>query len=148
MNANAVTPAEVELRLVTWKRWWRVFVHSHYLLGIIGVLSSTLAAAVPKEIAPGGLNLVSLFAVISACCFAIMGFVAPDKRYMGLVRAWRVLDVANARWKRGLISEAQLLDILERCETLATEPASHDIPMEKLDLGIVASHGGADQPRR
>ncbi len=132
-------PDEVKLRLDTWKLWWRIFIHSHYFLGIFGVLSSTLAAALPKdlEIAPGFLNLnaVSFFAVMSACCFAIIGFVAPDKRYIGLVRAWRSLDVSVARYCRGLISEAELFDALERCETVATEPSRHELPLEKLGLG-------------
>lgn len=136
-------PPEVKLRLDTWKLWWKVFVHSHYLLGILGVLSSTLAAALPKDLVvwPGVLNLnaVSFFAVISACCFAIIGFVAPDKRYIGLVRAWRSLDVSLARYRRGLISEAQLLDALERCETVATEPSRHELPLEKLDLVFSSS---------
>ena len=132
----ASIPPEVELRLDTWKFWWRVFVHSHYLLGIIGVLSSTLAASIDKNatIPWSTMSLVSLCAIISAVCFAIMGFVAPDKRYIGLVRAWRALDVSLARYRRGYISEAQLLDVLERCETVATEPSRHELPLEKLDL--------------
>jgi hypothetical protein len=130
------TPEEVKLRLDTWKVWWRIFVHAHYLLGIIGVLSSTLAASLPKSSVIYGtdLNLVTICAVISACCFAIIGFVAPDKRYIGLIRAWRALDVSLARYKRGHITEAQLLDALERCETVATEPSRHELPLEKLDL--------------
>ena len=143
-------PAEVKLRLDTWKFWWRVFVHSHYLLGIVGVLSSTLAAALPKglDVWPQRvpINAVSFLAVVSACCFAIIGFVAPDKRYIGLVRAWRALDVALARFRRGLITEAELFDMLERCETVATEPSRHELPLEKLEL--VAPVGGAAEQGR
>jgi hypothetical protein len=72
--------------------------------------------------------------VISAVCFAIIGFVAPDKRYIGLVRAWRALDVALARYRRGYISEEHLFEVLERCEIVATEPSRHELPLEKLDL--------------
>ncbi|MEN5038238.1 hypothetical protein [Pseudomonas sp. TWI929] len=132
----APIPAEVKQRLDTWKRWWRVFVHAHYLLGIVGVLSSTLAAALPKNYYLFGdsLSAISLCAVISACCFAIIGFVSPDKRYIGLIRAWRALDVSLARYRRGYITEPQLLDALERCETVATEPSRHELPLEKLEL--------------
>jgi hypothetical protein len=132
----APIPAEVKLRLDTWKLWWRVFVHAHYLLGIVGVLSSTLAAALPKDyyLFGGSLSAISMCAVISACCFAIIGFVSPDKRYIGLIRAWRALDVSLARYRRGFITETQLLDALERCETVATEPSRHELPLEKLDL--------------
>lgn len=55
---------------------------------------------------------------------------------IGLVRAWRVLDAANARWKRGLITEAELLDVMERCEALATEPASHELPLDRLGMAV------------
>ncbi len=131
-------PPEVEQRLKTWMRMWRVFLHAHYSLGIVGVLSSTLAAALPKQndiwsgLIP--INAVSFFAVISACCFAIIGFVAPDKRYIGLIRAWRALDVALARYRRGLITVEQLFETLEQCETLATEPSRHESSLDKLDL--------------
>ena len=95
-----------------------------------------MAAALPKDYVLFGssLNAVSLCAVISACCFAIIGFVSPDKRYIGLIRAWRALDVSLARYRRGYITETQLLDALERCETVATEPSRHELPLEKLDL--------------
>jgi hypothetical protein len=133
-------PAEVKQRLDTWKLWWRVFISTHYTFGIGGVLSSSLAASLPKnlQIWPG-VNVVSLFAVLSAVCFAVIGFVAPDKRYMGLIRAWRALDVSLARYRRGLLSEAELFDALERCETVTTEPSRHEpsrheLPLEKLDL--------------
>lgn len=129
-------PEEVMLRLKTWKFWWRIFVHAHYLLGIIGVFSSTLAASIKQDayIPFTTISAVSTCAVISAVCFAIIGFVAPDKRYIGLIRAWRVLEVATAKYRRGLISEEQLFDILERCEIVATEPSRHELPLEKLDL--------------
>lgn len=143
--------AEVEQRLDTWKFWWRIFIHSHYLLGIIGVISSTLAAALPKssDIWPGfiPINAVSFFAVISASCFAIIGYVAPDRRYIGLIRAWRTLDLALARYRRGFITEAQLIDTLERCETVATEPSRHELPLEKLDL-VPYGNANTEPPRQ
>lgn len=131
-------PMEVELRLKTWKTWWQFFVHSHYLLGIFGVLSSTLAASLDKSsVLPcTNLSLVSLCAIVSAVCFAVIGFVSPDKRYIGLIRAWRALDVASARFRRGYITESQLFDVLERCEIVATEPSRHELPLEKLDLHL------------
>ena len=140
-------PPEVELRLNTWKLWWRVFVHSHYLLGIVGVLSSTLAASIEKNVSIPctSISLVSACAVVSALCFAIIGFVAPDKRYIGLVRAWRALDVALARYRRGYLSEEQLFDVLERCEIVATEPSRHELPLEKLDLAGSPGRANAQQ---
>lgn len=141
----AVLPMEVELRLKVWKKWWRVFVHAHYMLGIFGVLSSTLAASLDKNsLIPGSnLTLVSLCAIVSAVCFAVIGFVSPDKRYIGLIRAWRALDVASARYRRGYITESQLFDVMERCETVATEPSRHELPLEKLDLHF--HHTNTDQ---
>ena len=121
-------PDEVELRLGTWQPIWRMFLYMHYTLGVVGVLSSSLAAALPKEYS----LLITAFAVTSACCFAVIGFVSPERRYLCLVRAWRTLHVATSRYQRGLLSIDQLLIVLEQTEAIATEPTRHDSPLEQL----------------
>ncbi len=121
-------PPEVKLRLGTWKSLYRLFIWLHYNLGIVGVLSSALAAALPIP------WLVTFFAVTSACCFAAIGFVSPERRYLGLIRAWRTLDIAAMRYKNELLSLEELYTVLERCEEVATEPFKHELPLEQLDL--------------
>ena len=128
-------PSEVNIRLETWKRWWRFFLYAHYLLGVIGVLASTLWAALPDE--NGVYRTAS--AIVAACVFAIIGFVSPESRYLGLVRAWRTLDVARARYKKGYLKLQDLFDILERCETIATEPSRHDLTPEQLGFQSTTS---------
>jgi hypothetical protein len=107
-------PPEVRRRLDTWRPLWRVFLWLHYTLGVVGVLSSALAAALPVS------WLVTLFAVVSACCFAMIGFVSPERRYLGLIRAWRTLDFAATQYKNGLLSLEELLAWLKRREEVAT----------------------------
>jgi hypothetical protein len=107
-------PPEVRRRLDTWRPLWRVFLWLHYSLGVVGVLSSALAAALPVS------WLVTLFAVLSACCFAMIGFVCPERRYLGLIRAWRTLDFAATQYKNGFLSLEELLAWLKRCEEVAT----------------------------
>jgi hypothetical protein len=125
-------PPEVQRRLDTWRPLWRIFLWLHYALGVLGVLSSALAAALPVS------WLVTLFAVISACCFAVIGFVSPERRYLGLIRAWRTLDVAATQYKNGLLSLEELLAWLKRCEEVATEPSMHELPLEQLGLHLKA----------
>lgn len=129
-NQPPSIPEEVVLRLDTWQPIWKMFLYMHYGLGVLGVLSSSLAAALPKEES----GWVTGFAVISACCFAVIGFVSPERRYLGLVRAWRTLHVAASRYQRGLLSIDQLLLVLEQTEAIATEPTKHDIALEQLGL--------------
>ena len=121
-------PPEVRRRLDTWRPLWRAFLWLHYSLGVVGVLSSALAAALPVS------WLVTLFAVLSACCFAVIGFVSPERRYLGLIRAWRTLDFAATQYKNGLLSLEELLAWLKRCEEVATEPSMHELPLEQLGL--------------
>jgi hypothetical protein len=123
-------PDDVRVRLVTWRRFFNLFACLHYALGIGGVLSSALAAGIPKDRAA----FVTGFAVLSACCFAVIGFVAPEKRYLGFVRAWRTLDVASTKYQEGLIELPALLDLMARCETIATEPSIHDVSLDRLGL--------------
>jgi hypothetical protein len=100
-------PPEVRRRLDTWRTLWRVFLWLHYSLGVVGVLSSALAAALPVS------WLVTLFAVLSACCFAVIGFVSPERRYLGLIRAWRTLDFAATQYKNGLLSLEELFGVAQ-----------------------------------
>jgi hypothetical protein len=128
--SDMMIPEDVRVRLRTWKRLFNLFLWLHYAFGILGVLSSALAAALPKERS----GLVTGFAVTSACCFAVIGFVAPEKRYLGFVRAWRTLSVASSKYEHGLLDMTALLAVMARCEIVASEPSMHDISLDKLQL--------------
>lgn len=130
INQLQPIPEEVVLRLETWQPIWKMFLYLHYTLGVLGVLSSSLAAALPSDQS----IMVTAFAVTSACCFAVIGFVSPERRYLGLMRAWRTLHVAASRYQRGLLTIEQLLLILEQTEAIATEPTKHDVAFEQLGI--------------
>lgn len=63
---------EIDKKLNTWATWWKFYMYMHYSLGVIGVVSSTLAASELSE------NSVKVFSLVSAMCFAIIGFVRPE----------------------------------------------------------------------
>src|SRR6266508_2743988 len=134
-------PQDVSVRLKTWKLMWNIFLYCHYGFGILGVVASTVAASVASTHA----NLAAASSVVSACCFAVIGFVAPEKRYLGFVRAWRTLDVASSRYQHGLLTLKELLASLERCEVVATEPAIHDAPLGNVPVSGVELKAAARQ---
>ncbi len=68
----------IEDRLKSWQRWWKIYMWSHYSLGITGVICSTIAAT---TLAP---DLSKPLSVISATCLAVIGFVRPEAKYRNL----------------------------------------------------------------
>ena len=91
----------------------------YFLLGVVGVVCSTLAA----------LTLVrdpyrAALSVVSALCIAIIGFVRPEVRYKNLVSAWRDLESAKARYLYEDQDRKPLLDALQQCERTATDDES------------------------
>lgn len=71
---------------------------------------------------------VTCFLVGNDLCCGIRVLFCGDRLcispYLGLIRAWRTLDVAAAQYKNGLLSLEELLAWLKRCEEVATEPSS------------------------
>ena len=110
--------AAIETRIASWQRWWKIYMWSHYLLGIIGVVSSTLAAS-NLFINNDASKIASL---VSAACFAVIGFVRPEAKYRNMIRAWGELKSARDAYlfktneKRG-----ELLDTLRICQNIAIE---------------------------
>jgi pimeloyl-ACP methyl ester carboxylesterase len=133
-------PRDVSVRLKTWKTMWNVFLYCHYGFGILGVVASTAAAAMASKHPARAAAL----AVISASSVAVIGFVAPEKRYLGFVRAWRTLQIASSRYQYGLIPISDLLTIMERCEVVATEPAVHDAQLDELPVSGLLVRGQDD----
>ena len=120
-------PAEGPATTHTGRPLWRVFLWLHYSLGVVGVLSSAPAAALPVS------WLVTLFAVLSACCFAVIGFVSPERRYLGLIRAWR--NLTSLQRNIGMAHcPLKTFGVAKRCEEVATEPSMHELPLEQLGL--------------
>ena len=122
MPDNAVLKSEdefletVNLRLGIWKKIWIFFIVSHFFLGIIGVVCSSIAASNLFEApAPQYLSLVS------ALCIAVIGFMRPESRYRSFVRAWRELKAAKDKYLYRTESRDELLRVLHESEKVATE---------------------------
>ena len=107
---------EVETRLVKWYRWWNFYMYTTYSLGVIGVICSTIAASELFS-APSP----RWFALISALCFAIIGFVRPEAKYRSLVRAWSELKAAKDVYLFHTDERSELLYALRECQKIATE---------------------------
>src|SRR4051794_34299057 len=87
-------PPSIAARRLAWFKLWKRATAAHYLLGITGVVASTVAA----------MNLGSwsrFAAAVSGACIATIGFARPETRYAKFVRAWRNLDVACIRFEFG-----------------------------------------------
>ena len=107
-------PLEVRARMDSWSALSMSAMYSHYFLGVAGVAAATIAAAT------GG-ALGKALAALSAICFAVLGFVQPDRKYLKFLRAWSILDVAALRYRYGEATLSELMDALKCGEQLITE---------------------------
>ena len=124
---------EIDVRLNTWRRLWVGFVWAYFFLGVIGVVCSTLAASsLLKD------PWRALLSLGSAVCLAVIGFLRPEPRYKNLVRAWRDLKAARARYLFEDPKRKPLIDALQKCERIATDdesqPATQDPETDKSPL--------------
>ena len=108
--------ATIEKRLTIWRWGWNIFMSSYFLLGVIGVVCSTIAASKLFE-DPAR----QWFSLASALCIAIIGFLRPEARYRNLVRAWRELKAALDVYLFQTDARRDLLVTLRECERIATE---------------------------
>ena len=77
-------------RLRTWKYAFNLWGAAYYITGIIGIAASAMAAA-------------SLWhpttSIVATICFGAVGFANPQKKHRAFSNAWRVLDIAIARYE-------------------------------------------------
>jgi len=107
-------PDEVKSRLNCWYKLYRRANVTHYIVGILGVAASALAAVDIGEAS-------RILAAISAVCIAILGFVKPERKFIKFVRAWRTLDAAAMRYRYGKADLDYLFSAVERGEQLIAE---------------------------
>jgi hypothetical protein len=93
---------------------WYKFIH--WTIGLVGVTMSTLAAssAISR-------NAASVLSVVAAVCFAIMGFVNPQKQAALYIRAYRMLEPAIREYSFSDLTLTQLLKIHKRAEELLND---------------------------
>ena len=118
--------ATVETRLTIWRWAWNIFMSSYFMLGVIGVICSTIAAS--KLVDDPARQWLSL---ASALCLAIIGFLRPESRYRNLVRAWRELKAAKDTYLFQTEERKELLQTLRECERIATEDDAQSTPPKK-----------------
>ena len=107
---------EIETRLKKWYWWWNFYMYTTYSLGVVGVICSTLAAS-ELFAAPAP----KWFSLVSALCFAIIGFVRPEAKYRNFVRAWSELKAAKDAYLFQADERNELLHALRECQKIATE---------------------------
>jgi hypothetical protein len=81
------------------------------LLGVLGILSSSIAALSDPKLTP-------VCGVFSAVAFGVLGFVQPTKNYSKFVSAWRVLDSAVCKYRFGKLPIEGLLEAKDRGEDI------------------------------
>jgi hypothetical protein len=118
--------ATVDTRLTIWRVAWNGFMGSYFLLGVTGVVCSTIAAS--KLFEDPARQWLSL---VSAVCLAIIGFLRPEARYRNLVRAWRELKSAKDAYLFQSEDRSELLQVLRECEAIATEDDAQSVSPRK-----------------
>ena len=121
-------PCEIDRRLRNWRFHWIVANTSHYFVGIIGILFSSLAAT-NLELFTGLQNIAG---VVSAVCFGIIGFAKPRENYIKFARAWRKLDPAVLEYKYGKMELEQLIAVVDECNVIMN---SFETPTENIVPG-------------
>ena len=104
-------PDEVKSRLNCWHKLYRRANSTHYIVGVLGVAASALAAVDIGEAS-------RFLAAISAVCIAILGFVKPERKFIKFVRAWRILDAAAMRYRYGKADLDYLFMAMDQGEEL------------------------------
>jgi len=104
-------PDEVRSRLNCWHKLYRRANSTHYIVGVLGVAASTLAAVDIGEAS-------QFLAAIAAVCIAILGFIKPERKFIKFVRAWRILDAAAIRYRYGKVDLDDLLKAMDQGERL------------------------------
>jgi hypothetical protein len=110
-------PSYITKRYDSWRRLWRLGIRWHYILGILSVSSSAIAAVVGGNHPTSG----QAFAAFAAILTAAIGFIQPKRIYTKFVKAWRMLDIAILKFQAGRADLQDLLDAVEAGEALITE---------------------------
>lgn len=84
----------------------------HWFIGVLGIAMSALASA---NLYPPSTPVLSVIATI---CFGVIGFANPERQAAKYQRGFLILDVAICRYEAKLIDIKQLLDSLERAESV------------------------------
>lgn len=118
-DVDYALPPEVKSRLDSWHKLWTESAQLFYLFGALSVTASAVAAAT------GGVAAQYLSAA-AAVLTALIGFVQPERRYFKFVNAWRVLDIAALKYKKGRADIDNLIQAVEHGERIISEYESKE----------------------
>ena len=104
-----------EARWFTFGRWWGF---THYVLGIIAVVTPILASSVTK-----GTLLQISSTVLAALCAALITFLQPSRKSDSYWRAWRHLDAVIRRYRSGALSREDLNKAIDEGEAIIQSSA-------------------------
>lgn len=110
-------PKAITEHLNSWKWNWHFANFIHYLVGVIGIFCSSMAAASIGQ----DYHLPSIAGVLSAVCFGILGFVRPRENYDKYVRAWRHLDGVALAYRYGRAGLDDLVQAVKEGNNLMTD---------------------------
>lgn len=115
-------PPEVTSLLAAWVRKRGQAIFLHYSVGVVGILSSVVAAVDMYS------RWASLWMVISSFCIAFQSFGNPRKEYGKFARAVRVLYAAVLRYRYHGLDMDGLLTAVERGEAIIENLDNDDGP--------------------
>lgn len=111
-------PEEIKALVDAWHKYFHRWRFAHYVLGILGTVSSITVASNPKILASVPYSLDTL-AWLSAVCIALITFLIPSKKAKSYVSAWRILYDAVGRYKHDpQVPTATLFDAVASGEKL------------------------------
>lgn len=114
----------------------------HWIVGILGVTMSTLAAssAVHKDVLP-------YLSVVAAVCFGIMGFVNPQKQAALFIRAYRLLEPAIREYKFSDLTLKELLNVHKMAEDLLNDGEVGESRIVRTIEQVNLTNNGVKQPQ-
>ena len=104
---------ELSQKTILWFRLSQLYMWMHWIIGILGVLFSTLATSALIED-----KWHIIFSTAAAICISIVGFINPQKWGATYIRAYRILEPAIREYFVSLITLKVLLDIHKVAEEI------------------------------
>jgi len=107
---------KISRRHYAWFRYFQLWRATFWTCGIVGVGASVMAAA--EKVSGTG---APYFAVVSSLCFAVIGFMNPQRRANAYVSAWRVLGTTLLRHEAGQCDISDVIAAMDRGEAAIGE---------------------------
>jgi hypothetical protein len=111
-------PRDIAWREGRWFTFGRLWGITHYVLGVIAVVTPILASSVTK-----GTAFQISSTALAALCAALITFLQPSRKSDSYWRGWRHLDAAIRRYRSGTLSREDLNKAIDEGETIIQSSA-------------------------